>query len=123
MMAHHQKQNMRDHLLAIQEVVEALSKEDFGAAAKSAERLGPSEGMLKMCNHMGSRAPGFTPQAVAFHETAAGIETAARAKDARKTLAAVSDTLKKCNGCHATFKQSVVDMDQWSAMPPSFGAK
>jgi hypothetical protein len=56
MMAHHQKQNMRDHLLAVQEILEGLGKEDFAAVEKASLRIGSSEQMERMCNHMGAGA-------------------------------------------------------------------
>jgi hypothetical protein len=123
MMAHHQKQNMRDHLLAVQEVVLALAVDDFGAVGKAAQRLGTSPQMAQMCDHMGSGAPGFTPQANAFHQTADAIGAAAATKDRKAVLAALGKTLSTCTGCHETWKQSVVDDATWAAAaknaPPS----
>ena len=64
MMANHQKQNMRDHLLGVQEIVAALAGDDFRAIEQTAARLGFSEQMGQMCTHMGAGAPGFTEQAL-----------------------------------------------------------
>lgn len=114
MMANHQKQNMRDHLLAVQEIVAALSTEDFAAVERSASRLGFSEQMGQMCTHMGMGAPGFTERALAFHHTADGITAAARAHDSAAVMKALGSTLQACTGCHATFKQSVVSEATWN---------
>lgn len=109
MMANHQKQNMRDHLAAVQEIVVAAAANDFPAVEKSAGRIGYSEQMGMMCQHMGARAPGFTEAALRFHHTADTIAEAARQKDAQGVLVALGVTLSTCTSCHATFKQQVVD--------------
>ncbi|MEZ4372745.1 MAG: cytochrome c [Polyangiaceae bacterium] len=116
MMAHHQKQQMRDHLLAVQEIVAALAADDFAGVEKSAGRIGFSEGEAKMCEHMGAAAPGFTEQAIGFHKAADGISAAAKEKDRAKVLSALGATLKTCTSCHATWKQSVVSEARWSEL-------
>jgi hypothetical protein len=117
MMAEHQKQNMRDHLLAVQQIVDAVARDDLPAADKAASRLASSETMGRMCTHMGAAAPGFTEQALAFHRTADDIGAAARDGDARRTLSALSKTLAACTGCHARWKQRVVDETTYSSLP------
>ncbi len=109
MMAHHQKENMRDHLVAVQEIVGALAAKDFAAVEKAAARIGYSEQMGHQCSHMGAGAPGFTEQALVFHRTADRIGEAARKQDEAGVLAALGATLSTCTGCHAGFKQQVVD--------------
>ncbi len=109
MMAHHQKQNMRDHLLAVQQIVEGLSAKDYPAVEAAARRIGFSEQMGQMCTHMGAGAPGFTERALDFHHTADGIADAARSRDADAVLRALTKTLATCTDCHASFKQRVVD--------------
>jgi hypothetical protein len=76
MMANHQKQNMREHLLGVQEIVTALATDDFAAVEKAVGRIGFSEQMGMMCTHMGAGAPGFTEQALAFHHTATAMPSA-----------------------------------------------
>lgn len=108
MMAQHQKENMREHLQAVQEVIAAAAVGDFDASAEAAKRMGFSEAMGRMCEHMGAGAPGFTEQALAFHHTADEIVAAASNRDGPSMLEAVAKTLRACTNCHATFKQQVV---------------
>jgi Cytochrome C' len=116
MMAAHQKQNMRDHLAAIQEIVGALAADDLSAVAKAARRIGYSDAMAQMCQHMGAAAPGFTDMALAFHRTADTIADAAQRGDRQATTAALAATLRTCVGCHASYRQQVVDETTWQRL-------
>jgi hypothetical protein len=122
-MASHQKQNMRDHLVAVQEVVTAVSLGDFASVEAATARIGFSPTMGQMCSHMGAGAPGFAEQAIEFHHTADRIGTAARERDGAAVLAALGTTLQACTSCHAAWKQRVVDEPTWqrlaSAAPPT----
>jgi cytochrome c556 len=109
MMAQHQKQNMRDHLVVVQEVVAALGVRDFAKVAQSAKRMGYSDEMGQMCKHMGAGAPGFTEQALAFHHSADQIAQAATKNDSAAVLSALAATLSTCTTCHAAYKQKLVD--------------
>jgi hypothetical protein len=112
-MAEHQRQNMRDHLAAIQEILATLSTNDFAGVERAASRIGYGEEMAQMCSHMGAGAPGFTDTAIHFHRTADTISTAAKQHDAGATLKAVNATLQTCVGCHATYRQEIVDEATW----------
>lgn len=116
MMAQHQKENMRAHLAAIQQIVAALSRDDFDAITAAAGRIGYSDTMAQMCTHMGAGAPGFTEMALTFHHTADTIGEAARRRDRSAVLAALSNTLQACTGCHATYRQQVVDEETWQRL-------
>lgn len=116
MMANHQKANMRDHLVAVQEIVAAAGANDFAAIEKAAGRIGYSEQMGRMCTHMGAGAPGFTDKALEFHRSADRIGEAAKKKDMESVWKALGETLATCTGCHAAFKQRVVDEATWSAV-------
>ena len=116
MMANHQKQNMRDHLHAVQDIVGAVGAGDFDAIARAAATIGYSEQMGRMCSHMGAGAPGFADQALRFHHTADKISAAARKRDMPGVLGALGDTLATCTGCHATFKQKIVDETTWASL-------
>jgi hypothetical protein len=113
MMANHQKQNMRDHLVAVQEIVQGLATNDFDAIEKAAKRIGYSDEMGQMCTHMGAGAPGFTEQSIRFHHTADRIAEAARSKERAKVLDELGTTLQTCTACHAVWKQRVVDDLAW----------
>ena len=115
-MANHQKQNMREHLAAVQEIIGAVGANDFDAISRAAARIGYSEQMGQMCNHMGAGAPGFTDQALRFHHTADKISEAARAGDMPGVLGALGATLATCTGCHAVFKQRIVDEATWASL-------
>jgi hypothetical protein len=125
MMAAHQKQNMREHLAAIQHIVGALADDDMDGVVKAASQIGYSEGMGQMCEHMGAAAPGFTKMALSFHHTADTIAEAARKGDRPGVIVALNRTLETCVGCHAAFRQEIVDEDTWkrltagAAGPPS----
>jgi cytochrome c556 len=114
-MANHQKKNMREHLEAVQAIVTALVTDDFAAIEQAAGRMGFSEQMGKMCTNMGAAAPGFTPQALAFHHQADRIGDAARAHDRARVLTELSTTLQACTACHAVWQQQVVDEAGWRA--------
>lgn len=115
-MAQHQKENMRDHLVAVQEIIAALAVDDFARIDKAAGRIGFSNQMGQMCTHMGAGAPGFTEQALNFHHTADRIGEAARASDRARVVTELSATLQTCTACHATWKQQVVDESTWQRL-------
>jgi len=121
MMANHQKANMRAHLAAVQDIVAAVGGKDFDAISRAAASIGYSEQMGRMCNHMGAGAPGFTEQALRFHHTADRIADAAHKRDMPGVLTALGDTLATCTGCHATFKQRIVDDSTWASLAGQTG--
>ena len=109
MMANHQKQNMREHLQAVQAIVDGLAREDFVAVEKAAKTMGYSEEMRQMCTNMGAGAPGFTERAIKFHKSADKIAEAAQFKNRIGTLQALNATLQTCTSCHATFRQQLIN--------------
>ena len=127
MMANHQKQNMREHLVAVQEIVAALATDDFAAVERAAGRIGFSEQMGQMCTHMGAGAPGFTEQALDFHHTADRIGAAARDRDRARVVTELGATLHTCTSCHAAWRQQIVDEPTWRRLtataPPTHGAQ
>jgi len=116
MMANHQKQNMRDHLVAVGQIVAAVSTQDFDGVQKAAKRIGYSEQMGMMCQHMGAAAPGFTELSLKFHHTADAIGEAAKRRDSDGVLQSLGDTVALCTSCHQTFKQQIVSDAAWSAL-------
>lgn len=118
-MASHQKENMRDHLLAVQEIVTAVSIADYAGVEAAAARIGFSQMMGQTCTHMGSGAPGFAEQAIEFHHTADRIGAAARERNAGGVLTALGATLQACTSCHTVWKQQVVDEQTWQRLASS----
>jgi mono/diheme cytochrome c family protein len=116
MMAEHQKRNMRDHLAAVQEIVAALVADDLPSVEKAARRIGYSDTMAQMCQRMGAGAPGFTDVALTFHRTADTIANAAQRGDRVAATAALAATLSTCVGCHAAYRQEVVDEATWQRL-------
>lgn len=115
MMAWHQKQNMQEHLVAIQRITDGLAHENWEAVSEASSLIESSPQMAQMCQHMGAGADGFTELALDFHKRADGIGEAARERDVAAVLRATSHTLQACTSCHATYKQEVVDAPTWSA--------
>lgn len=115
MMAWHQKQNMQEHLVAIQRITDGLAREDWAEVSAGAKLIASSPQMQMQCEHMGQGAEGFTAAALDFHARADGIVAAAEAQDATKILAATTNTLAACTGCHAKYRQDVVDAATWEA--------
>ena len=115
MMAWHQKQNMQDHLAAIQRIVDGLAREDWAEIGVASARIESSPQMQQMCEHMGAGADGFTEHALEFHRRADAIGKAAKAQDAQAILRATSNTLQACVTCHSTYRQQIVDAETWTA--------
>lgn len=113
MMAWHQKQNMNEHLVAIQRITQGLVDADWDAVATASRLIESSPEMQQMCQHMGAGAPGFTELALEFHRRADAIGAAAKARDSAETLKATAHTLQACTSCHATYRQEVVSQQIW----------
>ncbi len=102
--------SMRDHLLALQEIDVALSKNEFDKAAAIAEqRLGMSSLELHGAAHI---AP-FMPQAMQdigtqMHRAASRFaieaQTASVSNDVRPALAALGTVMQQCVACHAAYR-------------------
>jgi cytochrome c556 len=116
MMAEHQRQNMREHLAAVEAIIAAIGRDDMDGVAKASARLGYSEAMGQMCEHMGAATPGFTGMALNFHHAADTMGDAARRGDRAGVLTALDRTLQTCVGCHATYRQEVVDEATWKRL-------
>lgn len=114
MMAWHQKQNMMQHLVAIQEITTALAQKDWDTIQTAASSIGLSDGMAHTCERMGAGAAGFTARALEFHRRADAIAAAAARQDPAAVLKATGYTLQACTGCHATYRQDVVDARVWA---------
>jgi hypothetical protein len=115
-MANHQLRDMRDHLLAVQEIVAGAAKDDFAAIEAAAYRIGTKTYDEASCQRMGLGAPGFSEQSIKFHRSADVIAVAATKRDRAEVLSALNRTLETCTACHAAFKQQVVDDATWSRL-------
>lgn len=115
MMAWHQKQNMQQHLVAIQRITAAVAEEDWPEVAAASTLIESSPQMQMQCEHMGAGAEGFTEMALDFHHRADAIGEAARQEDGPAVLKATAHTLEACTTCHARYRQDVVDAETWQA--------
>jgi hypothetical protein len=102
--------SMRDHLLALQEIIVALSRNGFDKAASIAEqRLGMSSLELHGAAHI---AP-FMPQGMqnigtqmhrAASRFAVEVQNAGASNDLRPALAALGAVMQQCVACHAAYR-------------------
>lgn len=109
-MREHTLANMRDHLLALQQIQAALSRAEYEQAADIAEqRLG----MSSLGLHGAHEVAGFMPQGMqeagtAMHRAASRFAIAARdasaTGDVKPPLAALSEVSAACVACHAGYK-------------------
>jgi hypothetical protein len=102
--------NMRDHLLALQEIDVALSRNDFDQASKVAEgRLGMSSLELHGAAHMAPFMPqGMQDIGTQMHRAASRFaieaQNASVSNDVRPALAALGSVMQQCVACHAAYR-------------------
>ena len=100
----HQLQNMRAHLVAVQTIIELISKDNYDLASKVASaELGSSTEMQLMCASFGNE--NFEKLGLDFHASADKMSEIIKTKDKQKSLEALSVTMNYCITCHASFKQ------------------
>jgi hypothetical protein len=109
-LAEHTLTNMRDHLLALEEINAAMAKGQFDEAAKIAEaRLG----MSSLGLHGASDVAPFMPQGMqdagtGMHRAASRFaieaQNASVTGDLRPAFGALADVMSGCNGCHAGYR-------------------
>lgn len=102
--------NMRDHLLAIQEINAALAKDDTNAAAKIAEeRLGMTA-LERFESHETAQymPPAMQAAGAAMHRGASrfaiAVQDADVTGDLKPALGALAETMQACVTCHAGFR-------------------
>ena len=110
MMREHMLSNMRDHLLALEEITAFLANQNYEEAAEVAEnRLGMSSLNLHGASHMGK----FMPKAMGvigtnMHRAASRFATSARDAELdgglNKAFLALSEVMKQCVACHSGYK-------------------
>ena len=110
MMQQHMMGNMRDHLLAIAEIQEALAAGAFDRAADVAERrIGMSSldahGASHMAPHM---PPAMREIGTGMHRAASRFAVAAQEAavtgDTRRALAGLAEVTRQCVACHAAYR-------------------
>ncbi|MGD9835625.1 MAG: hypothetical protein AB7U92_22980 [Piscinibacter sp.] len=106
----HTLANMRDHLHALGEIQQALSKADYDRAAELAERR---LGMSSLQSHGAHDVAKFMPREMqeagtAMHRSASQFATVAKdasvSGDLRGALAALARVNQTCVACHAGFR-------------------
>ena len=106
----HTLTNMRDHLLALQEIQEALAKQEYDRAGDIAEhRLGMSSLALHGAHDVAKVMPkGMQEAGTAMHRHASRFAVAAKdvgaTGDVRPALAALAATTAQCVACHAGYR-------------------
>jgi hypothetical protein len=102
--------SMRDHLLSLQEIDVALSKNDFDNASRIAEqRLGMSSLELHGAAHIAPYMPqGMQDAGTAMHHAASRFaleaQNASVNNDVRPALAALGAVMQQCVACHAAYR-------------------
>jgi hypothetical protein len=110
LMREHMLSNMRDHLLALEEITRFLASQKYDEAAEVAEnRLGMSSLELHGASHLGQ----FMPRemgAIGTNMHRAASRFALAAKDAEldgglnKAFSALAEVMQQCVACHARYK-------------------
>jgi hypothetical protein len=109
-MRQHTLSNMRDHLLAIAEIQEALAQGALDRAAGISEKR---LGMTSLAAHGAHEASKFMPQGMqeigsAMHRNASRFALAAQdasaSGDLRPALRALAQVTQSCVACHATYR-------------------
>jgi hypothetical protein len=106
----HTLANMRDHLLALQEIQQALAAGAFDKAGVIAEqRLGMSSMQRHGAHEVARYMPaGMQAAGSAMHRSASRFATAtsdaAVSNDVRPALAALAEVTATCVACHAAYR-------------------
>jgi hypothetical protein len=106
----HTLANMRDHLLALQEIQDSLAKGAFDSAADIAERrLGMSSLPVHGAHEVAKYMPkGMQDAGTAMHRSASRFSVAALdaavTNDVKPALAALAEVTANCVACHAAYR-------------------
>ena len=104
MQQNHQKTIMRDHLDAVQSLVALLASDKYKEASKLAyKRLGSTTKMKLMCASFGDK--NFENLGIEFHKSADKMSETFKSRNKEQSLNALSNTIKYCVQCHATYRQ------------------
>lgn len=109
-MKQHILSNMRDHLLAISEIQEALGKNDFNQAADIAEKR---LGQTSLKSHGAYESSKYMPKGMQeigsqMHRNASKfaieVQNSAATGDIKPALIALSKTTQTCVACHGAYR-------------------
>ena len=106
MMQEHQLANMRDHLMAINEILVEMGNDDLDKAADIAEaRLGMSSLGSHGASHMAKVIPKeMGAIGTSMHKAASRFALKAQEGDALPAYKALQDVTAACVACHAGYK-------------------
>lgn len=106
MMQEHQLANMRDHLMAIDEILIEMGNDNLDKAADIAEaRLGMSSLGLHGASHMGKVIPKeMGAIGTSMHKAASRFALKAQEGDALPAYKALQEVTAACVACHAGYK-------------------
>ena len=106
MMQEHQLGNMRDHLMAINEILEEMGKGELDKAADIAEaRLGMSSLGLHGASHIAKIIPKeMGAIGTSMHKAASRFALKAQEGDALPAYKALQEVTAACVACHAGYK-------------------
>jgi hypothetical protein len=106
MMKQHMLGNMRDHMLTIHEIQDALAKNELDKAADIAEQR---IGMSSLVSHNAAHMAPYMPKAMQdigteMHHAASRFALTAKEGDPLKSLAGLALITQQCVACHAAYK-------------------
>lgn len=106
MMQQHMLSNMRDHLAAINEILENMSKGRLDNAAEIAEsRIGMSSLESHGASHMAKFMPeGMRNAGNNMHRAASRFALKAQEGDALAAYGALTDVTAACVACHSAYR-------------------
>lgn len=106
MMQEHMLNNMRDHLVALDEILAGLAVGKPDQAAETAERrLGLSALERHGASHMAQFMPPRMQEiGTQMHRAASRFALAAQEGDAARTYAALREVTASCVACHAGYR-------------------
>jgi len=94
---------MRKNLVNLGRLINAMAEDDFKTVEKIADKMSLSEKKARGLARRGN--PAFTAMGLQFHGLKApAVKKAAKARDRKATLHAMSRMVSTCVSCHATFR-------------------
>jgi hypothetical protein len=106
MMQQHMLSNMRDHLVAIDEILVKLANGELDGAADIAEsRLGMSSLEAHGASHIAKFMPeGMRSAGTGMHKAASRFALKAQEGDLLSTYKAISEITSACVACHSGYR-------------------